>query len=397
LKKVRLYGEAGISAWLNGDLLEAIALLEDGYDILTKSFEDIDNYKAAVIWYGSTAKYIVDIVMYGKPPTEALGGPYAIPSRGDFYRDAAPTLQKGFYFDERRFIVAFVFQEAHEYHNEFSKAKLWAFKTFQIAMGITNPQYLVVLTKNLFYLVADGDFDHVFVVFNFVNQFIPSEPRANIDGWNADDAAKKDQIAQNLRSDDFIFYEYVLIPITYKIVLDLMEGITNLKDIGDILTRLFSSPNLKVIDADAIEFAKDLLAKVLVQRASWIEISELMSSYAGKFAEQMFVMAHIAYSATGLSKQIAELQLQYIQRQEIVFGALNKGGLSQFLIPFYENYWVVRFRLLPDEFPSQEFWIAKSQPRFQNAAVTDKLRWLFGVLVHHFEISTSAAVDNWLE
>ncbi len=397
LERSQLYGEAGISHWLKGEPVEAIAMLEKGYELLNETFKNSDGYRAGVIRYGSIGQYIIREMIDGEPPTQTINGKYAVPDRGDFFETYEPAMVGASYFEERRFIVPFIFQEAFEYLGERLKAKKWGLTALQIAMSIDNAQWLVVLEKNLFYLVEEGDFDQVYSVFNYLNRDVPLEARGGQDKITEADKQKKKEIADHIRSDDTIFYEYVFIPVVYQVIFDLVTGKFIASELPELLTKVFESPNLKVIEPETLSYIKNMVYAILISGVNRRELDQLIAGYSGNYAPQVTVIASLTFSYVGSLLDAAELQLATIQRQEQVFSAFAQSGLRYHIIPFYEAFWLAKYGQQSQSSRDHEFWLEKSVPYFQQAPINTKLSRLFKVLVHHLNIKTSPAIDQWLD
>jgi len=397
LERVKLYGEAAVAAFLVGELNEAIDLMEAGYDLLLKSYRNTEDFQAMVIRYGSALQYYVQLRDTGKAPEKALGGSYSVPSRGYYYLDNQLLLADGFYFEERRFIVSFLLQGAYEQRGNLPLSKKWALMAIQIALGINDPQYLVVLQKNLGYLVDDGDPDHLFSVFNYLNRFIPLTTRTREEQLSAGEVLKRDQMARNLREHDVIFYEYVLVPVLYKLMLDIIERRLQDAELPAALQSLFESPNLKVNDPVTLAFVRGLLEKIWINRIDLASMYELVDIYEGGYKDEVKFIGQLAYSLYGSNYEAADLQLATIRRQEFIFTAMNSGAYGFYIVPFYLKFWEQRFRAFPSEFGDQVFWLEKSMPRVEKAPINKKLNRLFQALVFHLKLSTDVSMDDWLD
>jgi len=140
-----------------------------------------------------------------------------------------------------------------------------------------------------------------------------------------------------------------------------------------------------------------MLFSIWVDNITMSELDQLLLDYTDKYGSQVNFIGTLAYSYVGSAKDAAELQLATIQRQQQVYSTMSSSGLRFFIIPFYEAFWLAKFEEHHSEFQDNEFWHGKSLPYFKNADWPVKLRHLFKVLVHHLNIKTSTAIDEWID
>ncbi len=396
LERIQLYGELGISFWLIGDNEQAVRSLEQGYDLLNSNFTDRLAYKAAVIRYGHVGNYINRLMITGEAPKETLNGEYVKPYRGFFYGNDEALLEAGFYFDERRYITSLIFQDAYEFLGEYKKAKKWALISIQVSISYDDMQFSVVLGRSLFYLIQEGDLNKVYTVYKYMMKHLDSDKAKSFKSLSAADNAEMQKRQGEIQSDDLIFYEYVLIPITYQLILDIITGNVLPSNFKQAIVNIFENPNLDVKDKETLQIIRRVFEVALLNNGSITELAELTIGYKQKYESQLQVIMNMLYSLNSSAEEAVRYQLVVLKREIEVFSRLNHGGYRFFLVPFYETFWLSKFAKHEGEFKNKDFWYSKSLGHFQKAPWNEKLRRLFEVLVNHLAIKIGPGIEEWL-
>jgi hypothetical protein len=396
LERVQLYGEYGISFWLNGNNEAAINCLEQGYDLLNGMFIETEPYQAAIIRYGHVANYIKQLMITGEAPTETPTGEYVKPYLGFFYGNDAALLAAGFYFVERRFVTALIFQEAYEYLGNYQKAKKWALNSIQSATVNPSMQFTIVMARSLFYLLEDGEISRVYSVYNCIIQDLGKRQQKPLKVFSENETATVQEWKEILRADDVIFYEYVMIPITHQLILDYITNRIKVNEMPNLIKSIFDDSSLHLNDLVTIALIRQLYEDVFLHNGKLESMIKIIGQYEGRYLEQIRVIVYLLYSAVGSATEAARYQLIILKREIEMFSKFNSGGCRYFLVPFYESFWLNKFESQQMLFKNKEFWYSKSRPYFQNSVWDDKLRRLFEVLVNHLDIKVSGDVQDWL-
>lgn len=316
LVKIKLLGELGISSWLIGDLEQAIRYLEQGYSLLHQTFDDSAEYQAAVIRYGSTLNYINELMKTGIAPTEAQGGKYAIPSRGSFYLTNDKLLEGGFYFEERRIFTALVLVDTFEFLGDYEIAKKWALMSIQFTLSLESSQFVIVLTTSLFYLINDGDYKKAFDVFNYINsRWVMDKPHCSTIFQN--DLQEVNARVDAVKSDDVIFYQYVITPIVYKIVLDIMQGKLLPTQYDAEISAIFENESLIVNDPETLDTLKRLVRAILIDDISLESLNEILKTITDKYFYFIQVIAYLLIGIRLKAIDAAAVQLMHVKNQEV--------------------------------------------------------------------------------
>ncbi|MEO8852302.1 MAG: SMEK domain-containing protein [Ginsengibacter sp.] len=397
MDKIKFYGEAGISFWLVGENIEAINHLEKGFELLLDNFEEIPENQAAIIRFGHVTNYVKGILMDGYPPTKAGdGGEYAIPVRGTFYFSIDKLLEGGFYFDERKFIVTTLFESIFEFLGKYESAKKWALKGIDISLNLSDTKYAPVLMVNTFYLILERNYQKAVNLFLYIEDFLE---KLNKSQKTKDDSLLKLALEQNKaweRNEPY-YYQYIVVPIVFTIAEDILFEKIHQSDLPSWIDNVFDYLSIDLKDNDTLDFIKQIYCKCLVEKAALAEINILLDNYNGPYKSQVLTVGYILASLDASIFEAAQMQLALIPGIDEVFNNKFRAFYSFCIVPFFINFWQKRFDQNPKRFPQSEFWILKSVPRFKNATLANKLRYLFQALVLHLDIPVSSKIEKWLD
>src|SRR5690606_5762372 len=161
IDRFKLYGEAAVGLAHTGRTKEALYLLAEGYEKILDEFIDNDEYKGVIIRYGHTIMYVMQILTYQKPIDFGENQKFVIPEPGFFYRNNDVLLQGGFYFEERKYMVATLTTDGFEEILDFENARKWAYKAVELITSLLEePRFIAIIQKFVFYPVNDRQYLH---------------------------------------------------------------------------------------------------------------------------------------------------------------------------------------------------------------------------------------------
>jgi chromosomal replication initiation ATPase DnaA len=391
IEKLKLYGEAGISFLKINDLVNSIKYLEVGYDILHKSFEENDEFKSLVIRYGHTINYVGQILMDGKPPTKTLDGNYAVPVCGFFYFTNEKLIESGFYFEERRYLGALILKTTFEFLGNYELARKWALEAIQVTVNINEPKFAAVLNTCIFYLIKDKEFKKAYNVYLYIKQ---NHIRKGLD-------EKLEGQVNNLGNaiinvDDIVFYEHIFTPALYVLCLELLKQEISESEFNDHIQNLLDIEVLKLKDKETLLFIKSIFQETLINGKSVGNIYRHLEEYSGEYRGQVLTIGYLLLSSLSSAKDAASMQLSMILRVDSMFKQPFIGLYKFLILPFYEEFWKVKFDQCEQEFKEQSDWKKSGVPYFVNANDNAKLKKLFRTIVHHLDLNISTTIENWL-
>ena len=394
LEKIKIFGEAGISYWLTGDLAKSISCFEQGYDLLNKIFDDSPDHQAQVVRYGSTANYIAQILTTGKAPTKSEVGEYSIPKRGSFYFTNDKIHEFKVYYPERRYMAAHLFQVAYEFLGNYETARKWALVCIQIMLQVENPRFAILLHGSLYYLINDREYGKAMNVFNYIKKHY--KPNISRIAKNADEEQVL-AISQKLNNRDVVFYTFHFIPILFKIIPDIMDGTIREEDDDKLFSELFDVPAHSVSDPDVFSFAEDIVKQAIDHRTDPFDLAQKLEDFNPDYIIEIKVIAYLIAGIHGTAKESANFQLSLVNRLEALYTERYSEIFNLLIIPFFEKFWKSKAELCKDEFYDFEIWNSESIPRFMAEKGVKRIKTLFKTLNYHLELDLPDHVSEWIK
>jgi len=396
LDKIKIYGEAGISYWLSGDNKEALYHLEKGFELLLDNFDNSPEHQAAVIRFAHVANYLKGIVMDGTPPTKSGdGGIYAIPVRGSFYFTIDKLLEGGYYFDERKFIGATLFEGIFEFYEDYDTAKKWGLRAIEISMQLTDPKYTAVLLVNINYLIIDRKFQKAVNLYLYIEQFLRK--------LNDSEKAKEDPSLRKALDDskawernEPYYFQYIVLPPVFTIAEDILSGKIQQLDLPIIISELFSHLSIDLKDRQTLDFINKLYVKILIDKNSTEEINALLDSYQGNYKSQVYTVGYILASINATPHDAARMHFSLMPSIEEAFNNKFTAFYRFCIVPFFISFWKKKFEERKADFMYADHWESTSVPYFSNASLSNKLKFLFQSLGHHLNVPLTSKLTDWI-
>lgn len=396
LDKIKMYGEAGISYWLTGDNKQALYHLEKGYELLLDKFDNSPEHQAAVIRFGSISNYIKCIVIEGIAPTKTGdGGNYAVPVRGNFYQAIDKMLEGGYYFDERKFISAVVFEDAFEFYNDRTTAKKWAFRCMEISMQLSEPKYAGILFKDIFYLIGDGNYQKAVNLYLYLEGHLQKLNRSK-DAENGPSLKVVLEQSKAAERNEPYFFQYVVLPPVFTIAMEIVSGKTQEADLPSIIEDLFTHLNIGLKDGVTLDFLHQLYRKILIEKISIADVNTLLDSYKGEYKSQVFTIGYILSSIDAPVRDAVSMHFSLMPSIDEAFNNKFTAFFRFTIVPFFELFWKKKFEENKADFLYSEHWASASIPYFTDAPLSDKLRFLFQSLHHHLNVPLNSKLTDWI-
>lgn len=316
--KVKLYGEAAIASTNSGDLVEALNHYASGYSLLLDHYSESEEFQAAVIRYGNAIKYVTELLE--KPKSSAFGnGRNVIPEPSFFYRTNENLLKDGFYFDERKFMVAHGLQNGFETIGHFESAKTWAYKSIELSLPLENPQYIVVLQTTLFYLFEKGHYAQAYNVLNHIERFFSRVKEKINKGENVDPVLVKN--ISGIGTNDTSLYFFLLLPIAFFFSHQIIDGKLLPEEYQKEIDKAFANENYQIKDLPSYGFAKQIFEDIVINRISLKQFQEKMRGYTGDYDIIFHHIGYILLSTFSGPVEAANLQLEMITGLDPFLGA----------------------------------------------------------------------------
>lgn len=393
LEKVKLYGETGISYWLSGKLEDAVAKLEQGYDLLHKIFDDSPDHQAQVIRYGSVANYIVHQMRTGTTLKEAESGAYAIPQRGWFYFTNDKLLKSGMYHMERRYMSAHVFQVAYEFLGNYDLARKWALNCIQVMLEVEDPRFAILLHGSLFYLINDREYGKALNVANYIKTHYKShQKKAELSAFDQQIEA----ISEKIGEDDVVFYAFLFTPMLFKVIPDVMDGTISKQQYDQLTTDLFDLPENSVSDIAAFNFLRQIFGGLLYDRVDYWTLQDTFRNYSSDYEIEFKTVAYLLAGIHSTAEEAAKYQLSIVNRFENLYRKQFSEIVSMLIVPFFEKFWLIKAEQCKNEFYDYQLWENESIPKFMEEKGIKKVKKLFQTLNYHLDLNLPADIVTWI-
>jgi hypothetical protein len=392
--KVKLYGEVAIELTNTGKYLEALSNYEEGYALLMDNFNASEEQQAIVIRYGNAIQYLDQLMQEGDAKSYGEGK-FIIPAPGYFYNSNEKLLEGGFYFAERKFMVAHILQSAYEGIGDYTKAKKWAYKTIEYSQETENAQYVPILQSILYYLVDDKQYRQAYNVMAYIEGFYSSIRKKIESGEAVDENLKRS--FQTIKNNDLSLYFFIVLPITLNLSLDICLGRIQKEEYAGLIDKAFASDKYILKDPPSFAFGKKLFEDILINRISLKEMQELFERYNNTdLKEVLYIIGSILMSSFSTATEAAVLQLTVLINLDSVVKKMK--ALYRFLIvPYFENFWKQKIITHSAEFTGKELLKSKGLKLIDQSTLDAKIQTIFRVISDHLEINPSSAIREFIE
>ena len=397
--KIKLYGEAAIGKAHTSNINSGFYLLSDGYNLLLENFKADDEFKSMVIRYGSVVLFLNQILTFGTAPDFGENQKFVVPEAGFFYRSNEKLLEGGFYFDERKFMVASILQDGFEAIGDLNNASKWAYKSIELSIAVSEARFVPILQKNIFYLIIDKQYRQAYNVLAHVDRFYAELLQKNRGGKQLSDGLKEllDRAQQNHSIDnDYGIYLNILLPVAFSVSLDIIENKLSDERRLETINAAFESDKYAVKDKETFALAKKLFEQIIIDNISYTQMQALLQNCPAEYKNILYVIGCILLSGFTNASEAANLQLAVIMDLEKVFRSGLKGFYRFCMVPYFENFWKQKFISHSSEFSSKEHLTIKGFPLIERAEWSKKIQTIFRVFVSHLDIKISTAADDFI-
>ena len=391
--KVKLYGETAIGATRDKKFTEALHLYEDGYELLLNNFTNNPDQQSLVIRYGNAIKYVAEMIEFGFTPSFG-GEKWVIPETGYFYRTTEALLADGFYFDERKFVVAYALQDSFELTGELDKAKKWAYKSFELSLDVKDAQFIPVMQTNLFYLVDDNEYRQAYNILSYIDKYYAKIKLKAEQGEGMDEERRK--LLISMKNNDLSLYAFVLLPIAFKFALLSLKKTRTRDEFKSAIDDAFQNDQYTLKDPVSFAMAKTLFEKILLEDITYQQMQELLSTYTGEFREILSMIGCLLLSSRVNALEAANLHLATI----VALDSSMNNSNSQYkhcLVPFFINFWKEMIESRPGDFSGKDHLKTKGLALVYTKAWSLRIPTLFRVLSNHVNFKVTGATQEFIE
>jgi len=396
VESAKIFGEYSISLWKNNEQLKSIYAIERGMDKVINSYVPQDEYKATIIWLGHVLNYYHHL-FNNMPPPKTAGDDYMVPFVGMFYRPHDNLLNSGFYFEQRKFMQAYLMLQSFSSLADLERSKKWARITFKLFDEEPYNPFKQVMMRETAFFILDGDYEGAI---SHGHKLMSAEEEQNIAKAfdQLPEAIRKiidKRVAQNFDNIDIYLFEYIFI----YIIIKMLDNYVKSKNKETITNFIEYLPKIRdhFTDPKPIGWLETALTYLLDDSKTGHEILDIEHDNED-LSNSIKILLYLTASFKANLFEALKLHLSLIARLEMV--STTVAGISNYyfiVIPFLTNFWTHAIKNNPGAFENHSFLLEKGLPKIESEIVTKKLKTLFKVLVHHLNYDPTANEQNWLD
>lgn len=403
--RAKVIGEYAISLFINNNTIGAIYALEEGYQVLIKSYNISSEYHIVILRYGHVLNYWYQLLTTGKAPEKEFNGnDYEVPKRGIFLSNYKDKFVEEIYFDERRLFVSYLFYNSFEYLSDFKLARKWAYNNISIHRDIDFNYFSLVLSYAIPYLIIDKKYNDAIELQIEVIDSTNKQSEVEIDH----ERLGKSEFLKNLIKDrpksiiknyDDLIIEFSLLPILLNYITSYGNQLNVFSQHINLLDDLILNLKSKFKDIVFLESVSNIYSAInrATQNDIPKQVNEIVEKYDGEFKDYLKIIGYVISSVYCTSIVSLKYHFAIIGRLESTFKKSSKGTYYYILIPFLENFWFNRIENNRVEFSELRFLETKSIQYYRDSNIDNKIKTLFKLLVHHLDYQTTNKEDDWLD
>lgn len=394
--RIKQHGEAAIGEAHIGQYQESLKYLAIGYELTLDHFQDNDEYRAMVIRFGHVIMYINKMLEHGY----AQGfkeKDFIIPYAGFFYKTNEKLLEGGFYFEERKSLVATLINDGFENILDKESAKKWAFIALDQALDTEGGKFVPILEKVVFYLIEDSEFAKAYNVLAFVDRFYKQIAERIGNGSASAEDKEIFERAKNTKAiaSDFGVYLHILLPAALKFSKNIRNGSLEAKDYQKSIDSAFENGQYQPRDPNEFDMAKDLFEQIMIGRIEYAQMKEIIDKSTSSNKDIIYAITCYLLSSFTDAAQAANLQLATILVLEKAFRPL-KAFYYFLLVPYFEDFWKNIISKNSTEFSGIGFLVEKGLPLIDKTPPEKRIAKIFQVLNNHLSLQLTEQTEAFI-
>lgn len=397
--KVKMYGEAAIGLARIGGFKDALYTLAEGYEIVLNAFLDTDEYKAIVIRYGSTILYVLQLLTFGSGKDFGETEKFVVPEPGLFYRDHDKLLAGGFYFEERKFMVAAIATDGFEKIFDHDNAQKWAYKSLELGTALEEAQFLPIIQKFVFYPVEDKQYRQAYNLLAVVEKFYQDlskkveDDTASKEGRELLDRAKKTRSIH----DDFGIYLFILFPAALDFSLRIVTGELQPEQFQANINAAFENDKYLLVNETEFTHAKSVFETIMIDRIDYEEFKDLNNESTGSNKDFIYAIGSFLLSSFADATHAANLQLANVITLEKTFQNTIPAFYNFQVIPYFEQFWRQKFITNRHDFNTPGHLEEKGFSLIEKTEPEKRVRKIFQVLVNHLPVVQTKQIEDFID
>jgi hypothetical protein len=394
----KVIGELAISTWELVNSSDVFYIIEKGIENLLFSYKPFKDYQGTIIRYGHILNYYFHLIA-NLPLKDIDGSPYEIPFRSCFSKNNELLLEGGYYFEQRKFMLAYLMTQAFEEINDRDLASKWAYICFKLNKEESiNPFISLMIGFNI-YLILDGKFEEAVIfeidILKSINELNSGEGvKSKIENKRLAKIIKDGPLTTFEIFDDLLF-EYV---INFIVIKSLWDYLLTKDD--SVIIRLemnLETINQYFIDKDPLDILKKACPLILIDEQNSASILGLIKA-DHKLYTQINLLLYLFASFRSTPKEALILHLALIQRLEMISTKIASNSAYKFIvIPFLLDFWNKIISDNESSFFQYNFLVSKGIPKIILTKILSRPKALFEILCYHLEVEPSESQRSWFE
>ncbi|MFO7823951.1 MAG: SMEK domain-containing protein [Cyclobacterium sp.] len=400
IDKFKLYGEGAIGLVHTSRTKEALNLLAEGYKKVLNEFIDNDEYKGVIIRYGNTIMYVVQILIYQKPIDFGDKKKFVIPEPGFFYRSNDALLEGGFYFEERKYMVATLITDGFEEMLDFENARKWAYKAVELITSLLEePRFIAIIQKFVFYPVNDRRYLQGYNMLAEVQCFYQRIVKKVEDGHASKEETEivEKAVASRSLSCDIGIYLYILFPVALDFSLSILSGKMKRDDYRTHIDAVFDTGKYNTVDPEEFAYAKSVFEKIMLDGIDYSGFMDIHRKITSSNKDFVYAIGCFLLGTFSNPTEAANLHLANLITLDDTFKKTIKSFYNFQVIPYFENFWKLKFQNDPRAFLHADHLLERGFPLIEKTAPYKRIKKIFSVLSHHLPISFSPEIENFID
>ena len=396
----KIIGEYALSLWEKGNTTKGFYILEEGLCKILSSYRPIGDYQAIVVRYSHVLNYYYHKLINKELP-KPDGEEYVKPFRGIFLRSNDALLGSGFYFEQRKFMVAYLMVNIFESIGDIKSASNWFEECVRLNSDDDQNIFSVLMIGMQNYLILQNKFDETasWLVKYFVQiSNLKSNPKISSIDINIQNQKYIYSLYKNYEKDlDGFLYEFVVVYSLIKILWDylktndewqLKKSVSNLDKLSQYF--LNTSNYLKVYS-----LILDLTTFLLDKTKSTNDILELLPT--NQEDPWLKVIVYLFASVNSRAKDSIEIHFLFIKYLTLLASKFPNSSANYFLItPFFVDFWKFKFESKTSDFVFGKHLAEKGFPSIDSSKVHIRLKKLYRVICYHLEYEPTEDINSWL-
>lgn len=392
----KVIGELAISNWQTSDKRNTFYIMQEGVEKILFSYKPLGEYQATIIRYGHVLNYFYHLTI-GRPLPDIDGLPYSVPPRGFFTLPNNKILESDFYFEQRKFMLAYIMCQSFEFLNDWEASKKWAYLCFQLNEEYLLNPFSAILTGMNIYLILDGKYEEAVIKeidilksINLLNSDISLTKE--ISNKYLEDLIKN-RPQTTFDSFDSLLFEYVINFIVIHVLINFIN--TNNNEIIEAF--LVDLKNIKNYfdDAAAIAILETAFVYLIDDEKNDDNI-QLLAREDIELATQIKVIIYLLASLKSSTQKALRLHLALISRLEMISKKVGVAAYDFIVVEFFKIFWNMKINRLKDDFQNYKHLITNGIPKYEKSNSSNKLKVLFRILCYHLNLTPEDNINSWL-